>query len=132
MHARRHGFSTFKPLAKDLFAAHDDDALTHCKETRMNRPVHSTVRSLVLAGFVAAAAITAAAPSAAKSKCDQPQGIGERRACAEAARSFEALRAFVLRTRSIYGLYLLDFVPAEDRWAAAPAGATLASQQASR
>jgi hypothetical protein len=79
------------------------------------------------------AAITVSArPSAAKSKCDQPQGIGEQRACAEAARNFEALRSFVLRTRMIYGLYLLDFVPPEDRWTQAPAGTTLASQRATR
>jgi hypothetical protein len=123
-------FSTFKPRAKDLTADRDDDALTHCKEIRMNRPVRSTVRSIFIAGLVAAAAITASAPSAAKSKCDQPQGHAEQRACAEAARSFEALRSFVLRTRMIYGLYLLDFVPEEQRAAAAPATATITSQAA--
>jgi hypothetical protein len=122
-------FSTFKLRPKDLSGLRDDDALTHCKETRMNRPVVPTCRSIAIAGIVAAAAITASATSAAKSKCDRPQGLGEQRACAEAARSFEALRAFVLRTRMIYGLYLLDFVPAEQLAAAAPA---TTSQQATR
>src|SRR5262245_24215355 len=98
----------------------------------MNRPVQATYRSIVIAGIAGAALIGTALPSAAKSKCDQPQGTGEQRACAEAARSFEALRAFVLRTRMIYGLYLLDFVRDDERTAEVPAATTLASQRATR
>ncbi len=96
----------------------------------MNRPVHPSIRSIAIAGFVATAAITASAPSAAKSKCERPQGIAEQRACAGAARGFDALRAFVQRTRMIYGLYLIDFLTPEQVAAAQPATTSLASQHA--
>lgn len=44
--------------------------------------------------------------------CSAPSGVVERRACEYARKGPEALRRFVERTRTIYGLYFWDYWPA--------------------
>jgi hypothetical protein len=59
------------------------------------------------------AAILSAPGFAANSKCANPVGSVEQRACAMAASGPDALRHFIERTRGIYNLYYWDFAPAE-------------------
>jgi hypothetical protein len=59
--------------------------------------------SLVTLGLVPMAA-------QAEYRCDSPKSSIELRACAIAAQGPDALRRFVYRTSSIYGLYYFDFV----------------------
>jgi hypothetical protein len=63
-----------------------------------------------LSATLIAAAFAAPAIAATPYRCDAPQGIGERQACAKAAEGATELRRFVERTRMIYGLYFWDFV----------------------
>jgi hypothetical protein len=66
-------------------------------------------------------------PVLAASRCDKPNGMIEQRACAKAAEGADALRRFVERTRSIYGLYYFDFARSD-----APAVATAAPTASTR
>jgi hypothetical protein len=71
---------------------------------------------------LAVAAVLVAPSASAAYRCDNPQGIGERRACVKAAEGPVELRRFIERTRGIYGLYYADFL--------APAnGGRIASQR---
>lgn len=82
----------------------------------MNRfPVHAVASAALLAAMA-----FATTPGLAASRCDNPNGRIEQRACAKAAESAQALRRFVERTRMIYALYYYDFAP-EDRDTAAAA-----------
>lgn len=77
-----------------------------------------TTRNLLATCALATAA--AAAPAHAKPvDCAKPWNHGQARACEAAAAGIDSLRQFVWRTRAVYGLYIIDFVPAvPDRMAA--------------
>ena len=47
-------------------------------------------------------------------RCQAPGSIADRVACEKAKESPEALRRFVARTQSIYGLYYWDYMSAAD------------------
>ena len=69
-------------------------------------------RCLIHTGAVVSLLATAAfAPTAAlaQSKCDNPSGLIDQRACAKAAEGADALRNFVSRTRMVWGLYYWDY-----------------------
>jgi hypothetical protein len=69
-------------------------------------------RCLIHTGAVVALLATAAfAPTAvlAQSKCDNPSGMIDQRACAKAAEGADARRNFVSRTRMFWGLYYWDY-----------------------
>ncbi len=77
---------------------------------------------LLSAGLMLAAAPMLSAQAAYR--CDVPRAGPEARACAMAAQGPEALRWFIERTRSVYGLYYYDYAkPENPRIAAAPAPA---------
>jgi hypothetical protein len=63
----------------------------------------------LLAGTLLANAFVLPARAA---DCNEPKGVVERRACEYARKGPEALRRFVERTRTIYGLYFWDYWPA--------------------
>jgi|SRR5882672_927078 len=52
----------------------------------------------------------------AEYRCDDPQGVVDRRACDKAKEGPAALRLFIHRTRAIYGLYFYDYAPRDEAW----------------
>ncbi len=69
-------------------------------------------RNFVQAGaMVSLLAAMACAPTVAlaQQKCDDPNGMIARRACAKAAEGPDALRRFVSRTQGIWNLYYYDY-----------------------
>lgn len=78
---------------------------------------HIHVPAAAVTALLAAIAFT---PGAAHAdyKCARPNGSIEQRACAMAAAGPDALRRFVERTRSIYGLYYWDYVRVDPERAA--------------
>jgi hypothetical protein len=75
----------------------------------------------MVSASIAVAAVLVAPSASAAYRCDDPQGVGEQRACAKAAEGPVEVRRFVERTRGIYGLYYADFVANDERAAAQPA-----------
>jgi hypothetical protein len=67
-------------------------------------------RALALATISAAFGIMAPRSVLADYRCDHPQGLDDRRACEYAQQGPAALRRFIERTQSIYGLYFYDYV----------------------
>lgn len=65
-------------------------------------------RFTAVASVFAAIAITPLTLHA-EYKCNEPQGMLDKRACGQAAAGPDALRRFVERTRMIYGLYFWDY-----------------------
>lgn len=69
---------------------------------------------LVALSSAFALVLFSAAPSVlAAGRCDRPTVGGEARACAARQAGPEALRRFILRTETIYGLSYWDFQPRE-------------------
>jgi hypothetical protein len=69
-------------------------------------------RNFIEAGAMASLlAAMACAPTVALAhhRCDDPNGMVERRACAKAAEGNDALRRFVSRTQGIWNLYYYDY-----------------------
>lgn len=62
---------------------------------------------LCTSAFVLAA--VAAPASAAPVDCAKPPDFPQARACEAAAKGVAELRQFIVRTRAIYNLYILDF-----------------------
>jgi hypothetical protein len=62
---------------------------------------------LCTSAFVLAA--IAGPASAAPVDCTRPPNFPEARACEAAAKGVAELRQFIIRTRAIYNLYILDF-----------------------
>lgn len=82
--------------------------------------------------LLATSAGLAAPPAAAWYRCDNPQGVADRRACEKAAEGPTALRRFIERTQAVYQLYYWDYLPQQpDRMASAPT-TRLASNAAPR
>jgi len=72
----------------------------------------SLVAGLAFAEFVAADLVASTAIAAPR--CDAPGSLADRRACDVAKQGPDALRRFIHRTQSIYGLYFWDYMsPAE-------------------
>ncbi len=82
----------------------------------------------IVASLFAALVIVAASPATA-ANCAAPKGVGEVRACAEAAQGADALRRFIYRTQSIYLLTFVDFAAAVPQTAAANAPIVVAAKQ---
>ena len=84
-------------------------------------------RNFIEAGaIVSLLAATACAPTVAlaNQRCDDPNGMVARRACAKAAEGPDALRRFVSRTQGIWNLSYYDYArpdPTDTRSAAAVA-----------
>ena len=90
----------------------------------MKMNVRATAAVTLFSAFALAPAI-----SFAQHRCDAPNGMIERRACAKAAEGPQALRRFVERTRGIYGLYYLDYARSEPTTVAGAASIEQASSE---
>ena len=66
------------------------------------------IQAAAVASLFASIAFTATAVRA-EHRCDTPTGVIDPRACAKAAEGPDALRNFVLRTRTIWNLYYWDY-----------------------
>lgn len=70
-------------------------------------------RALALGLIGTALGLLTAGSARAEYRCDHPEHIADRRACEYAQQSPDALRRFIERTQSIYGLYFNDYVRPE-------------------
>jgi len=77
----------------------------------MNTPFRMPMAAL--SGALALILGSAAPSVLAAGRCDRPTVGGEARACAARQAGPEALRRFILRTETIYGLSYWDFQPNE-------------------
>ena len=68
----------------------------------------------IYSASVAMLAAVALTPALAATKCDNPKGAIELRACAKAVEGADALRRFVTRTASIYALYYFEYARSDD------------------
>jgi hypothetical protein len=73
-------------------------------KTRIFQPAFALV--VISAAF----GISAPGSAFAEYRCDHPQRVDDRRACEYAQQGPAALRRFVERTQSIYGLYFDDYI----------------------
>jgi hypothetical protein len=69
----------------------------------------NVIRKLVPAAAFVIVAAAAGAASAAPVDCAKPQDFAQARACEAAARSVAELRQYIVRTRAVHNLYILDF-----------------------
>jgi hypothetical protein len=74
---------------------------------------HRFVRFSAVLSLLAAAAFSSPA-ALAQYKCDNPTRSIDKRACAKAAESPEALNRFIGRTRVIWNLYFPDYMRYDD------------------
>ena len=73
-------------------------------KTRLFQPTFALV--MISAAF----GISAPGSVLADYRCDHPQRFDDRRACEYAQQEPAALRRFIERTQSIYGLYFYDYI----------------------
>jgi hypothetical protein len=68
----------------------------------------------LLTALLLAAVPAFVVPASAQSRCDAPRDHADRRACEAAREGPDALRRFISRTQSIYGLYFFDYMTSDD------------------
>jgi len=84
--------------------------------------MHQCITQAAAVGAILSAVAFWPTAAIAEYKCDNPRSTIDQRACAKAAEGPAALRQFVARTQTIWGLYFWDYAPREDQTtAAAPA-----------
>jgi len=77
------------------------------------------IQTGAVASLLAAVAF-APMPALAQHRCDNPSGMIDKRACDKAAQGSNALRNFVSRTQTIWGLYYWDYARREGQNASTP------------
>jgi hypothetical protein len=78
---------------------------------RSNLAVFATGTASIFATALLTLAATPAASAAPR--CENPGLMADRKACEKAREGADALRRFVSRTQSIYGLYFWDYIMPE-------------------
>ena len=75
-------------------------------------PIVTRINTVV----VALASTIVAISAHAENRCNAPRGVDDRRACEAERGGPDALRHFIERTKSIYGLHFFDYAPTDPVW----------------